>query len=368
MSAPAASPAYFPTVRAVLRVVLVVVAVVVTLLLMYLLRQPLTWIFIAAFLAIALSGPITVLSRHMRRGFAVAIVYLLLILTPFALIGLLIPPIVTQANNLVQNLPEYAEEVTQFVNENERLRQLQDDYDITGKLEEQAEKLPARLGDAAGVLGDIGVGLVNSIFAAVTIIVLSLFILSSGRRFLDAWIREYQPEREEWWHNLFARIGNAIGNYVAGALLQATVAGVTSWIMLLILGVDFALPLAVIVFLLDLIPLVGATLGAIIVGIVTLFSDFPVDTIIWAVFAIVYQQVENNVIQPRIQARAVQLDPLIVLTSVLFGSALFGVLGALLAIPVAAALQITYREYRAERRALAPPVARPGPESSPAAP
>ena len=106
-----------------------------------------------------------------------------------------------------------------------------------------------------------------------------------------------------------------------------------------------------IVFLLDLIPLVGATLGAIIVGIVTLFSDFPVDTVIWAVFAIVYQQVENNVIQPRIQARAVQLDPLIVLISVLFGSALFGVLGALLAIPVAAALQITYREYRAERRA-----------------
>ena len=357
----------FPTARATLRVVLVVVAVVVTLFLMYLLRQPLTWIFIAAFLAIALSGPIAFLSRHMRRGFAIAIVYVLLILTPFALIGLLIPPIVTQANNLVQNLPEYAEEVTQFVNENERLRQLQDDYDITGKLEEQAAKLPDRLGDAAGVLGDIGVGLVNSIFAAVTIIVLSLFILSSGRKFLDAWIREYQPAREEWWHNLFARIANAIGNYVAGALLQATIAGLGAWIMLMILGVDYALPLAVIVFLLDLIPLVGATLGAILVGIVTLFSDFPVDTIVWAVFAIVYQQVENNVIQPRIQARAVQLDPLIVLISVLFGSALAGVLGALLAIPVAAALQIAYREYRAQRRT-APSVVRPGPEPNPAAP
>jgi predicted PurR-regulated permease PerM len=100
---------------------------------------------------------------------------------------------------------------------------------------------------------------------------------------------------------------------------------------------------------------------------VTLFSDFPVDTIIWAVFAIVYQQVENNIIQPRIQARAVQLDPLIVLVSVLFGSALAGVLGALLAIPVAAALQITYREYRAQKRQ-APSVIRPGPEPSPAAP
>ena len=368
MSAPAASPPQFPTVRAVLRVVLVVISVVLTLVLMYLLRQPLTWLFIAAFLAIALSGPVAFLSRRMRRGFAVAIVYLLLILMPFALIGLLVPPIVTQANNLVQNLDMSSQQFTEFVEENERLRQLQDDYDITGRLEEEASKLPTRLGDAAGVLGDIGVGLVNSIFAAVTIIVLSIFMLSSGRRFLDAWIREYQPDREQWWHALFGRISNAIGNYVAGALLQATVAGLTSWIVLLILGIDYALPLAVIVFLLDLIPLVGATLGAILVGIVTLFSDFPVDTIIWAVFAIVYQQVENNVIQPRIQSRAVQLDPLIVLVSVLFGSALFGVLGALLAIPVAAAIQITYREYRAERKALAPAVATPGPGASPAAP
>jgi predicted PurR-regulated permease PerM len=131
--------------------------------------------------------------------------------------------------------------------------------------------------------------------------------------------------------------------------------------MLMILGIDYALPLAVIVFLLDLIPLVGATIGALVVGVVTLFSDFPIDTLIWTVFAIVYQQVENNVIQPRIQARAVQLDPLIVLVSVLFGSALLGVLGALLAIPVAAALQITYREYRNLRRQTPPPVAQPGP-------
>jgi predicted PurR-regulated permease PerM len=344
----------FPSIRAVLRVVLVVVVVVLTLVLMYLLRRPLTWIFIAAFIAVALSGPISVLERRMRRGYAIAIVYLALILAPFALMGLLVPPIVTQADNLIQNLPDYAEQVTQFVNDNDRLRQLQEDYDITGRLEEEAAKLPSRAGDAAGVLSDIGVGLINSIFAGVTILVLSIFMQGSGRRFLDAWARQYPPDRQEWMHSLFQRIGNAIGNYVAGALLQATVAGVTSWIVLLVLGVDYALPLAVIVFLLDLIPLVGATLGALIVGIVTLFSDFPIDTAIWAVYAIVYQQVENNIIQPRIQAKAVQLDPLIVLVSVLFGSALFGVLGALLAIPVAASIQITVREYMKQRRAEGP--------------
>jgi predicted PurR-regulated permease PerM len=371
MAAPAAQPTPPPllTVRTILRTVLVVVAVVLALLLIYILRKPLTWIFIAAFIAIALSGPIAFLQRRMRRGFAVAIVYIALILTPFVLIGLLVPPIVTQANNLVNNLPQYAQEVTDFVNRNDQLRRLQEDYDITGKLEEQAQKLPSKLGDAAGVLSDIGLGLVNSIFAAVTILVLSIFMVGSGRRFLDSWARAQGPEREAWLHNLFGRIATAIGNYVAGALLQATVAGVTSWIMLMILGVNYALPLAVIVFLLDLVPLVGATLGAIIVGIVTVFSDFPIDTIVWAIYAIIYQQVENNVIQPRIQSRAVELDPLIVLISVLFGSTLFGVLGALLAIPVAASIQITIREYvRLRRLALVPTSPTPGPEASSAGP
>jgi predicted PurR-regulated permease PerM len=363
MSAPAFTPPTFPSVRATLRIVLTVVAVVLTLWLMYLLRRPLTWIFIAAFIAVALSGPINFLQRRMRRGLAIAIVYIALILTPVVLIGLLVPPVVEQANNLVENLPQYARDLREFVEGNDQLREAEQKYDITGKLEEEAAKLPNRIGDAAGVLSDIGIGLVNSVFAGVTILVLSIFMVGSGRRWLDAWARQYPPEREAWMHNLFERIGNAIGNYVAGALLQATVAGFSSWIVLLILGIPYALPLAVIVFLLDLVPLVGATLGAIIVGIVTVFSDFPLDTVIWAIYAIVYQQLENNVIQPRIQARAVQLEPLVVLISVLFGSALFGVLGALLAIPVAAAIQITVREYRALRD-VPPPATSPPPPAA----
>jgi len=333
------------TARVVLRTVLVILAVVLALYLVVLLRRPLTWIFIAGFLAIALAGPVNFLGRHMKRGFAVALVYLGLIVAPFVLLGLLLPPIITQANKLVNNLPAYAGDFSDFVARNDTLRRLQADYDLTGKLEQQASRLPSRIGDAAGVLSNIGLGIVNSVFTAVTIIVLSIFLLSAGPRWLERWAARHPPERADWWRRLFERIGNAVGNYVAGALLQATVAGVTSWIVLLILAVPYALPLAVIVFLLDLVPLVGATLGAIIVGIVTLFSDFPIDTIAWGIWAVVYQQVENSVIQPRIQARAVQLEPVIVLVSVLFGSTLFGVLGALLAIPVAAAIQITIREY-----------------------
>jgi predicted PurR-regulated permease PerM len=328
-----------------------VVLIILCLYLLYLLRKPIGWIVIAGFIAIALAGPVQVLSKRMKRGFAIAIVYLVLILLPVAIVGILVPPIVTQGNNLVANLPQYATDVQDFVAQNDTLSRLQRDYDLTGKLREQAEQLPGRIGDAAGVLSSIGLGLVNSVFQAVTILILSVFMLGGGPRFQTFVLGLQPPDRAKWLRGLLDRIRGAVGNYVAGALAQAGIAALLSWLVLMILGVPYALPLAVIIFLLDLVPLVGATLGAIIVGFVTVFSDFPVDTIIWTIWAIAYQQIENNVIQPRIQSRAVALEPFVVLVSVLFGSTLFGIPGALLAIPVAAAIQITVREVWRLRRA-----------------
>jgi predicted PurR-regulated permease PerM len=132
---------------------------------------------------------------------------------------------------------------------------------------------------------------------------------------------------------------------VGGALAQALLAAVLAYVVLQILGVPFAAPLSVLIFFLDLIPLVGATIGAVGVGLVTLFVNFPTGTIVWAVWSIVYQQVENTVIQPQIQKRAVNINPFLVLVSVLFGSALLGVVGALVAVPVAASIQIALVEY-----------------------
>jgi len=286
----------------------------------------------------------------MRRGFAVALTYIAMVLIPVLIMAALVPPIITQGNNLANSLPVYVEDLSRTVQKNSQLRKIERDYDITGKLQEQAAKLPAKLGDAAGVLSSIGVGIVNSVFAGITIFVLSIFMLNSGRGALDAYADRHPPERAVWMKLLYDRIGATVGNYVAGALVQATIAGVTAWIVLMILGVQYALPLAVVVFLLDLVPLVGATLGAIIVGIVTLFTHFPTVTIIWVVFSVVYQQVENTVIQPRIQARAVAVHPFVVLVSVLIGSTLFGVLGALLAIPVAGIVQVVARNLWDERR------------------
>ncbi|MGB0871829.1 MAG: AI-2E family transporter, partial [Solirubrobacterales bacterium] len=141
------------------------------------------------------------------------------------------------------------------------------------------------------------------------------------------------------------RIGGAVGNYIGGAIAQSFLAGLSAFIVLAILGVPSPLVLAVIVALFDFVPMVGSTIAGLLVGIVTLFADFPLDTIIWAVFVIGYQQFENYVIQPRIQSRAVEMEPFVILIAVLFGGTLMGIVGAILAIPIAATLQITYQEY-----------------------
>jgi predicted PurR-regulated permease PerM len=334
-----------PPARSIVRMVLIVVCVALALYLIYLLRRPIGWLLIAIFLAVALSGPVNFLAMRMRRGLAIAGVYLGLLLIPIGLIALIVPPLITQANEFAQNLPQYARDVEEFVQDNERLRNLDEDYQITEKLRQEAEKLPERLGGAAETLGDVGFGIVNSLFALITILILTAFILGNGRRWRDAALAHQPPERRDRMRRSLDHMGAAVGGYVAGALTIAAIAGILAYFVLLILGVPFRAPLAVLVGLFSLIPLVGATIAAVIVGVVTLFNDFPTATIVWAIWAIAYQQIENNLIQPQVQKRTVNVHPFITIVAVLFGSTLLGVLGAIVAIPIAASIQILLREY-----------------------
>jgi predicted PurR-regulated permease PerM len=336
--------------RVILRIVLIIVCVVITLYVIYLLRKPISWLIIATFLAVAMSGPVNLLSRRMRRGFAIFLSYLGLLLVPVLLGAILVPPIVNGVNDLATKAPDYARQVSDYVEKNERLRKLENDYGVVTKLEEEANKLPEKAGTAAGTLKDLGVGLVNSIFAGLTILILSVFMVANGRSWVSRAIELRGTEHVDRLERTVDRISAAVGNYVGGALAQATIAGITAFIVMKILGIPFAGPLAVLVGIADLIPLIGATIAAVLVGIVTLFADFPIDTIIWVIWAVVYQQLENTVIQPQIQRRAVDLNPFITLVAVLFGSTLFGILGALLAIPFAASLQIAVLEWWRYRR------------------
>jgi predicted PurR-regulated permease PerM len=348
------APHEIPTIRAILRVVTTVVLSVLALYLIYLVRQPLSWLVIATFLAVAASGPVNLLSRRLPRGGAIAIVYLGIVFVPIVLGGILIPPAVEQGVKLAKNLPGYVDDLNETINDNEDLQELNEKYDLTQKLDNVADDLISELGNAPSALADIGAGVVSSIFAVVTILVMSMFMVSRGKTWRDAALAYRPPHQAERIRRASDRIATAVGSYIGGALVQAAIAGAAAFLMLVILGVPSPLPLAVIIAMLDLIPLVGATLGAVLVGVVTLFVDFPTTTIIWAIFAIVYQQFENYVVQPRIQSRAVQLDPFIVVIAAIFGGTLLGVVGALLAIPSAAAIQIAIREYMDYRRAYAP--------------
>lgn len=340
------------TIRTVVRTVLTVVAIVALIYLIYLLRQPIAWLIVAAFIAIAVSGPVAVLSRRMKRGFAIAIVYTSLILVPFALMALLLPPFINQVSEFVNAVPEYVDDVTEFVHDNETLSGINDEFNVTGALNDEVENLDLAAvgGDAASVLGDIGVTLVSSIFAGLTILILSIFMVGGAGRW-RRWFMSHQPaHRAPYIDRALDRIASTVGNYVGGALLQATVAGTTAFIVLSLLGAPFAGPLALLVAIFDLIPVVGATLAAVAVSLVMLFVNFPVGLIIWVIYAIAYQQFENYVIQPQIQKRATAVEAFVILVAVLFGNALFGVPGALLAIPAAATIQITLREYFGYRR------------------
>lgn len=339
------SDSALPSTRSVLRVVLIVLCVAGVLLLVRLLWQPIAWIILATFVAVALSGPVNILARRMRRGLAITIVYVAVLLVPIGLAALIVPPLVRQGVDFVEKLPQYSNDLQDYVEKNQKLQNLNDDLGLTDRVSKLANDAPNQVGAAAGVLRDLGSGLVNSIFAGFTIFVLSIFMVARGRDWVDAAIDLRGTEHAEKIKAALDRIAAAVGNYVGGAIVQASIAGITSFIMLTILGVPFAGALAVLVGILDLIPLVGATIAAFVVAGVTLFTDFPTATIVWVIFALAYQQFENYVIQPQIQKRAVELEPFIVLVSVLCGGALFGVVGALLAIPVAATIQISVQEW-----------------------
>jgi predicted PurR-regulated permease PerM len=339
-----------PTLRGILRIVATVVASAAALYLVYLLRTPLGWLFVATFVAVSVAAPVSILERRMRRGAAIAIVYLGLILVPILIGVILVPPAVRATSDLLSNLPSYVSDLNDTVQGSDTLRGLNEDYDLVNKLEDLANNAAGSLDNVAATLADVGAGLVGSLFALFTIIVMSVFLVSRGRQWTEAVLSTRKPDEAEAIGRALDRMAIAVSSYVGGALTQATIAGVVAFIVLQILGVPAPLALAVIIAVLDLIPLIGATIGAFLVGVVTVFTDFPTVTIIWIVFAIAYQQFENYVIQPRIQSRAVQLDPFVIVVAAIFGGTLLGVVGALLAIPVAAAGQIGVHEFMLYRR------------------
>ncbi|HYZ29695.1 MAG TPA: AI-2E family transporter, partial [Thermoleophilaceae bacterium] len=334
--------------RTVVRVILVAAAVIGALYFLWLIRSILGMLFIAVFLAIALGPAVEFFVRHkVKRGLAILLTYLLLLASVFGLGLLVVPPIVNGVNDFVNNVPTYVRDLRN----SKAFREYDNKYKITPKLEEQAKKLPSHLTDAVSGLRSVTVGVFGTIVQLVTILVMTFFLLLDGKRVLHFAFRELGPERGQRMERISQDVYSAVSGYVVGNLLISVIAGTLAYIMMRVLDIPFAVPLAVLVAFFDLIPLVGSTIAGALVGIVAAIVGFPGKLIAWVVFLLVYQQVENNVLQPVIYRRTVAIHPLLVIVAVLIGGTLLGILGALLAIPIAAAVQIVVKEWWQYRRA-----------------
>jgi predicted PurR-regulated permease PerM len=335
--------------RAIVSVLGIILAAVVLIQIIQVARGVLIWILVAVFLAVALNPAVEWLQAHgvKRRGVAVMIAYVGALLAIAGLAATFIPILIDQVNNFIDALPGYVEDLTSGRG---RLGFLEREYQITERVREAVEE-----GGAAGALGISGTALavtksvISAVLAVVTIAFLTLFMLLEGPTWIDRFYGLLPEESQPRWRAVGHDIYLTIGGYVTGNLAISLIAGVVSTAVLLVLGVPFAIALGLLVAILDLIPLAGATIAAIIVTTVA-FLDSTTAGIVILIFFIVYQQLENHVLQPVVYGRTVQLSPLAVLIAVLIGAALAGVVGALAAIPVAGTIQVLLIEYLKSRR------------------
>jgi predicted PurR-regulated permease PerM len=334
--------------RTVLSLLVIIISVALVLEVIWIARHVLVWIVISLFLALALNPAVEWLQRRglKRRGAAAAVAYLLAILFIVAIGFTFVPTLVDQVNEFVDKLPDYAHDVTHGRG---RLGFLETKYHIQERIQNGIKD-----GGATKVLGLSGValsvakGVITIVVATVTILFMTFFMLLEGPLWIERLYRLLPADAQPRWRKVGNEIYRTVGGYVTGNLLISLIAGTLTTVVLLIMGVPYAVALGLIVAILDLIPLAGATMAAILIGIVAFLHSVPAGIVVVAFF-IIYQQIENHLLQPVIYGRTVQLSPLAVLVSILIGAELAGIIGALAAIPVAGSIQVVVNDWLEHR-------------------
>jgi predicted PurR-regulated permease PerM len=342
--------------RTVAIALLTAVLVLGALFLLWKVRTFIGWFVISLFLAAALNPAVNWLERRHRlvkRPLAIALTYLGVGVALIFVVGIFLPVLVDQINGLtkfvatVANAPE---------GPTEYLKGLAKDNGLGGlfqRFSDQIAQLRQQLGDLLRNLfsasGQIAVGLAGFVAALATVLTLTFFLLLGSERYVNAGVGFFPEAHQPLVRSLLTQSAGAISGYITGNLAISVICGVTTFVVLLILGMPYAAPLALLVAVLDLIPLVGATLGGALLVIVGLFVE-PWKAVVLLVYIVVYQQVEGSVLQPLVYSKAVQLNGLVILIALLVGGQLLGIPGALLAIPVAEIIRIVVTELLAYRR------------------
>lgn len=315
-------------------------------------------VFIAFFLALALNAPVSWIDRHLpgrskaHRALATSLSALFVIVVLGAFLSSIIPPIYKQSQTLVNSAPSIVRslrggdsEIGQFVKRYHLEKQV---GDFSDKLETRVKNAS---GSAVGTLAKIG----SSLFSMITILVLTFMMLVEGPRWIE-FMRELLPDRhEERTARVVKDMYRVVKGYVNGQVMLAAIASLMLLPGLLIFHVSYPIALLGVVFICGLIPMVGHTIGAVIVTFVALFHS-PVSALGILVYYIVYQQIENYLIQPRLQANTTDMSPLLVFMAVVIGVSFSGLLGGLVAIPIAGCLRVVILDYLQTKNLLAAPV------------
>jgi len=306
-------------------------------------------VFIGIFLALVFEYPVRWLmsKTKMSRGLAAAVTVLGTALGVTVIALLFLVPLVGGVRDLLQNLPATIEQLRGA----DELSSWLGDSGAAANVQEGSEKLSASVPDAiTGVLG-ITAGFVSGFLVCFTIIFICMFLLSDVANLKRALGSVLMPGDAERWLDVWERVTSSISRWAIGVVVIAAIAGTTQGLTAWLLGSSYAVGLAVIAGLLDMIPNLGATLAGVILVPVLWAEEGITAAIIMLVVLLVYQQVENNVLTPKIQGKAVNLSGFFIIVSVTLFGALLGVLGALTAVPLAATIQIFVQELTKARRA-----------------
>jgi predicted PurR-regulated permease PerM len=330
-----------PSSATVARITLVVVGVLVLLYGVYLIRNILVLVLVALFIAIALDPLVRALIRwKFKRGLAVGTVFFLAVLVVVGFFASITPPLVRQTQRLAVEVPRLAENLS---DRSEGFRDLDERYNITDRVREAVKDLPSlaagSAGRALGIVRSVG----STFFNVLTVAILAIYFMLDWPRLIAGASKLVAKSRRERVERMSEVVFTRISGYMLGNLAISAIAGVTSFIVLTIIGVPYALPLALWVALADLIPMVGASLGA-IPAVIVGFFDGGLVGIVTLVFFLIYQQVENYVVSPRVMKQAVDISPAAVILSALIGATLLGFVGALIAIPIAASAKVIAQE------------------------
>jgi predicted PurR-regulated permease PerM len=338
----------FP-VKTILAVLGLIIAVWALLHVVVVARSVIVYILIAIFLALAINPLVAWIMRRGVRSRGVASgLACLLVLAGIAAIGYaFIPTLIDNVNNFVDAVPGYVHDLTKGKG---RLGFLETKYHVVERLEHYVKQGGAKkLLGLSGVAISVTKSVLSFIVGAVTVAFLTFFMLLEGPTWMERFYGLLPEESQPRWRGVGLGIYRQVGGYVTGNLAISLIAGALATFVLLLLGVPFAVALGLLVGLLDLLPLVGATIAAVIVVAVG-FLHSVLAGVVLIVFFIVYQQFENHVLQPLVYNRTVALSPLAILVSILIGAELAGVLGALAAIPVAGAIQVLIVDFLRARR------------------